>query len=66
MTSNPFGLHTLNGYISGTKESVTGYYSSNCCQPYLEITAIDLNNNRISYKTDAYRKYYSSYNILML
>lgn len=51
--SNPIGINFATNYVSGTKELVTGHYSASCCDPYIEIFAIDVNNNRRSYKLDA-------------
>lgn len=57
LTSNPKGLYFPNGYIAGTKEPVVGLYGGSCCQPRIQLTAIDMQNNRRSYTADAYCKY---------
>lgn len=57
LTSNPKGLYFPNSYTAGTTEPVTGFYSGSCCESKLQITAIDLNNNRRTYTADAYCKY---------
>lgn len=54
VTSAPVGLYFPNGYVAGTTEQVTGYYSGSCCQSKLQISATDRAGNRKSYTADAY------------
>lgn len=60
LTSFPEGLYFKNGYASGTKEPVTGYYKGSCCQSKLQIIAYDVMNNKKYYDIDAYSKYKKS------
>lgn len=70
LNTAPRGIFFPYGYISGTKDSVTGYYSDSCCNPDLQITAVDRMNNRNSYSVNAYRKLfpiiYETYRIILV
>ncbi|KAG5880946.1 hypothetical protein JTB14_010377 [Gonioctena quinquepunctata] len=55
VSSNPKGLYFSEGYTSGTKEEVIGYYSDSCCRANLEITAVDRMINRKTITANAYR-----------
>ncbi|KAF5301939.1 hypothetical protein FQR65_LT19161 [Abscondita terminalis] len=54
LTSNPKNLYFPNNYVAGTKEAVVGLYGGSCCQPKIQLTAIDLSNNKRTYTADAY------------
>ncbi|CAG9761096.1 unnamed protein product [Ceutorhynchus assimilis] len=54
LKTEPKGIFFPYGYTSGTRDSVTGFYSASCCNPDLIISAIDRMNNRISYNLNAY------------
>ncbi|KAF5294840.1 hypothetical protein FQA39_LY00324 [Lamprigera yunnana] len=56
LSSSPKGLYFPNNYIAGTTEPIVGLYGGSCCQSKIQLTAIDLFNNRRSYIADAYRK----------
>uniref|UniRef100_A0A1Y1N825 Uncharacterized protein n=1 Tax=Photinus pyralis TaxID=7054 RepID=A0A1Y1N825_PHOPY len=56
LTSIPKGLYFPNDYRTGTKEPVVAVYGASCCQPKIQITAVDLMNNRKTFTTDAYCK----------
>lgn len=45
----------------GTKQKVVGTYGDSCCRPKLQLTAIDLLNNRRSYTANAYSMFLFSF-----
>ncbi|XP_030748620.1 uncharacterized protein LOC115876804 isoform X2 [Sitophilus oryzae] len=60
LNSSPEGLYFSTQYTSGTKETVTGYYSESCCNPDLYVVAVDRMNNRKSYSLNAYNTLWSA------
>lgn len=57
LNSIPKGLYVPYGYTVGTKNSITGHYSESCCNPDLQLIAVDRQGNQKSYSVNAYRKY---------
>ncbi|KAK9889139.1 hypothetical protein WA026_004409 [Henosepilachna vigintioctopunctata] len=54
LTTVPKGIYFHDGYTAGTTEEVTGYFSDTCCNPDLQIIAVDSRNNRIVKQANAY------------
>ncbi|XP_057672110.1 uncharacterized protein LOC130903794 [Diorhabda carinulata] len=54
-TSQPKGIYVQNGFLTGTKEEVTGTYSDSCCNAALQLIAIDRANNKKTVSINAYK-----------
>ncbi|XP_066595637.1 uncharacterized protein [Prorops nasuta] len=46
VVSNPNNLYPVDNFISGTKSPVRFYYSATCCSTSVEVTAVDVLNNK--------------------
>ncbi|XP_066247182.1 uncharacterized protein [Euwallacea similis] len=55
LTTYPTGLYFPYAYISGTKDYISGHYSDSCCNPNLQISAVDRLHNSNSYSVNAYK-----------
>ncbi|XP_066155331.1 uncharacterized protein [Euwallacea fornicatus] len=55
LNTYPIGLYFPYGYISGTKDYISGHYSDSCCNPDLRISAVDRLHNRSNYSVNAYK-----------
>jgi len=55
----PKGLYVPYGYTVGTKNSITGnsIAGESCCNPDLQLIAVDRQGNQKSYSVNAYRKF---------
>ncbi|KAJ8951950.1 hypothetical protein NQ318_013620 [Aromia moschata] len=62
----PTGIYFPNGYTTGTKEQVEGYYSDSCCNPDLQMIAVDRLNNRAIRNVNAYLAFWGPAQIAAL
>lgn len=52
MISSPNEIYPRTEFVSGTRSSVTFYYSATCCDKTVKITAIDLLDNYNTHTVD--------------
>ncbi|CAH0562165.1 unnamed protein product [Brassicogethes aeneus] len=57
VTSNPKGVYFPDGYTTGTRDEITGYYSDSCCNSDLKIIAMDRAKNIAIREVNPYRKF---------
>ncbi|KAJ8984489.1 hypothetical protein NQ317_006149, partial [Molorchus minor] len=62
----PKGIYFSNDFITGTRDQVEGYYSDSCCNPDLQITAVDRLNNRVTKNINAYLSFWGPAQIAAL
>ncbi|KAJ8945643.1 hypothetical protein NQ314_009178 [Rhamnusium bicolor] len=66
VTTDPRGIYFPYGFTTGTKEEVVGYYSDSCCNPDLQIIAVDRLNNRKVRNVNAYLAFWGPAQIAAL